>query len=218
MKKYLAALCITIGTVFGAELASGSDTGVSAAQNIIPILNQNYARDYVQVSYGLLNKQEIALLSSDEHFSLGLEYLNNKKLYTKKTVERGDSHSDKPKKIETVEVVDYAKATEQLELSIQKYSNPVSAYIFRNIVKTLYGANTKKFDSTLKKSEEILYRHQVCEGFIDYGRRQENTSPELALGIYKEGLSHCGKNKNTWSANVLAGRIAYIEKISKSRK
>ena len=52
MKKYLAALCITIGTVFGAELASGSDTGVSAAQNIIPILNQNYARDYVQVSYG----------------------------------------------------------------------------------------------------------------------------------------------------------------------
>jgi hypothetical protein len=56
MKKYLAALCITIGTVFGAELASGNDTSVSTAQNIIPILNQNYARDYVQVSYGLLNK------------------------------------------------------------------------------------------------------------------------------------------------------------------
>lgn len=35
MKKYLAALCITIGTVFGAELASGSDTGVSQLPKIL---------------------------------------------------------------------------------------------------------------------------------------------------------------------------------------
>ena len=197
-----------------AEAAQLDGTSAPTKLALPSALDKNYARDYVLVGYGELSNQEKKLLEDDEHYTLALEYLNNSSLYLKKTAERGLSHDDKPKQMETIQVPDYGNAVAQLELSIGKYSNPVSAYIFRNIIKAYYGTQ-KKYEATMIRAEEILYRHGVCEGYIDYGKRIEGQKQtEKALAIYREGMQRCvSKNPNSWAANVLAGRVAFIEKI-----
>ena len=115
-----------------AEAAQLDGTSAPTKLALPSALDKNYARDYVLVGYGELSNQEKKLLEDDEHYTLALEYLNNSSLYLKKTAERELSHDDKPKQMETIQVPDYGNAVAQLELSIGKYSNPVSAYIFRN--------------------------------------------------------------------------------------
>jgi len=94
-------------------------------------------------------------------------------------------------------------------------NNPLAAYISLYIIKTLYGVQTKPDD--FRELSKILYKHNICEGFLSYGKVFEDMKDYIkAKEIYKEGTKKC---KASFYPNLLQNAYSRVEyKIKKGIK
>lgn len=183
-------------------------------------LRMNYAKEYILNGNGKYTPEVQQIVLTDEDFKIANEYLNNPDKFDKRYINLNnisDRNSSSPGG-KTFRFPNYNMALQYLSKSIERKSNPVSAYEFRYIIKTLYSKAAKKeYLALMLKVMSILYQNDVCESFIDYGKMLEDSNKdEEALAVYVRGKQIC--SKNTWIANVLAGREAYIQKLKHKNK
>lgn len=173
-------------------------------------IDMDIARDYILSGNGNWNPEIEKIVINDKYFKIGNEYLSNKDFFYESNL--SVSPDNKNAGIKTVKLPNYTKALDYFLKSVSAFQNPVSAYEASYILRTIYGTRTddaKK--AALANITRILYQNGVCEAYIEYGKTLEAAKNKAAaLAVYNEGLIRC-KN-NDWVSNVLAGKIAKLEK------
>lgn len=139
------------------------------AKNEVIVLTKSF--------YRVANKDTLYkmpnLRQNDKYFMKAKEYLTNQNFMAKTKITIGDEEAiergeEKPR-YKTIKIPNYVDALKEFQKSVDKYNNPLSAYIALQIIKTKIPAVTIKDKIYKRKYIELLYKTtHSCSAYIDY--------------------------------------------------
>jgi len=116
----------------------------------------------------ILNKMH-NLKQNDENFIKAIDYLTKDDLMAKAKIKIGDPESKEPQKEKIIKLPNYPDALKEFKKSVDKYNNPLSAYIALQIIKTKIPAIKMEDIKYKRKYIELLYKTtHSCSTYIDY--------------------------------------------------
>jgi len=142
------------------------------AENEVSLLIKNFNK--------VANKDVLSEINSlkqnDKYFNMAIDYLTKKSMMTKTKVIAGDAEeaeadeqNNKPIKYKFIRLPNYSNALQEFRKSVDKYNNPLSAYIALQIVKTKIPPTKIEDMKYKRKYIELLYKTtHSCSAYIDY--------------------------------------------------
>jgi len=145
---------------------------------------------------------------NDKYFTKAINFLTQENLLVKTKIRVGDPESKKPKKDKFVKLPDYLNALKEFKQSVDKYNNPLSAYIALQIIKTKIPAIKMEDIKYKRKYIELLYKTtHSCSAYIDYADVLLNGiagSPDIVKAKkVLDGADKCLNNASDWEKSII---------------
>lgn len=145
---------------------------------------------------------------NDKYFSKAIDYLTQENLMSKAKISVGNPEGKKPIKDKFIKLPDYINALKEFKQSVDKYHNPLSAYIALQIIKTKIPAIKMEDIKYKRKYIELLYKTtHSCSAYIDYADVLINgIAGSVDIPKAKEVLdsaNKCLKNASDWEKSII---------------
>jgi len=145
---------------------------------------------------------------NDKHFFKAIDYLTQENLMAKTKVSVGDPESKEPTKDKFIKLPNYLDALKEFKQSVDKYNNPLSAYIALQIIKTKIPAIKMEDIKYKRKYIELLYKTtHSCSAYIDYADVLLNgIAGSVDIAKAKEVLDStdkCINNASDWEKSII---------------
>ena len=124
--------------------------------------------------FKIVKSNEIAtyvknLKNTDKFYKNAIEYLTNKNKMATTKITVGDPEDKHKLKDKNILIPNYVDALKMFRISVDKYNNPLSAYIALYIIKTKIPAIKYEEIKYKRKYIELLYKTtNSCSSYIDY--------------------------------------------------
>ena len=200
MIKFLLAIIFIISSVFAGE---------------VDVLKHKFFANVTPA----ISKKVKHLENVDKSFNGAIVFLTQPSKMAKVKVMTGDPEADvKDRKSKFVFLPNYPRALEKFEQSVDKYSNPLSAYIAMYIIKTKIPARNTRELIYKRKYAELLYKNtKLCSAYIDYANilsRGTATPPDLqkALKVLNNS-GNCIASASDWEKRVIGMKKLRLKRL-----